>query len=57
MHWLLDFVVVWLGMSILIIATGWYATVLIKPRYPIWWRRVVVDVEPDSRIIRRQLRR
>ena len=43
MEYLLKVVVIWLSIDILIIATGWYAATVIKPNFPNWWRRVVVD--------------
>lgn len=46
MDWLLSFSVIWLSIDIIIFATGWYLVTTIKPRYPEWWRRVVVDEKP-----------
>lgn len=43
LDWLLDFSVVWLSIDIIIMATGWYLATTIKPRYPNWWKRVIVD--------------
>jgi hypothetical protein len=45
---LLKFVVVWFGTSILIVSTAWYVSSVIRPLCPDWWRREVVDDEPDS---------
>ena len=55
MGWLYDFLVIWLSMDILIFATAWYASTVIPPRWPDWWRRVVVDIEPDYHIRRSRL--
>ena len=46
MDWLLKFTVIWLSLDILIIATAWYAVNILKPRFPRWWKRVIVDDEP-----------
>ena len=47
-NWLFKFAVVWMGLSIMIMATWWYLVTTIKPLCPDWWRRVVVDEEPES---------
>jgi hypothetical protein len=47
MHWLLDVAILWFSLSVVVIATGWYAAVVIPVFWPEWWRRVVVDTEPD----------
>ena len=46
MDWLLKLIVIWFSIDVVIIATGWYAVNVIKPHFPNWWRRVIVDVEP-----------
>ena len=46
-NWLFKFAVVWMGLSIMIMATWWYLVTTIKPLCPDWWRRVVVDEEPE----------
>jgi len=51
MDWLLKFVVLWLSIDVVIIATAWYAATLIKPQWPNWWRRVVVDEDPTNRVV------
>ena len=48
MDWLLYLVISWFAVSIVIIATGWYAARVIPLFWPDWWRQVVVDVEPGS---------
>ena len=47
MEWVLKFTVIWLSIDILIFATSWYAITIIKPRWPNWWKQVIVDVEPE----------
>ena len=47
MQWFLYLLVIWLSFDIIVVATAWYAWAVIAPRYPNWWKRVVVDVEPD----------
>ncbi len=56
MHWLLNFVVIWLSISIFVVATSWYIAKTIAPLYPNWWKRVVVDFEPDFSITQKQSR-
>ena len=51
MNSLLDFLVIWLAISLFIIGTSWYVTVVIPPRFPHWWRQVVVDIDPDSQLV------
>jgi hypothetical protein len=53
MHWLLQLTILWFSFSVVVIATGWYAAMVIPVFWPDWWRRVVVDVEPDYHITRR----
>ena len=47
MEWVLKFTVIWLSIDILIFATSWYAITVIRPRWPNWWKQVIVDVEPE----------
>jgi hypothetical protein len=51
MDWLLKTVVVWLSVDVIIIASAWYGTTTIKPLYPTWWKRVIVDDAPGDWII------
>ncbi len=51
---LLDFLVIWLAISLFIIGTSWYITLVIPPRFPRWWRQVVVDIDPDSQLVLRK---
>jgi hypothetical protein len=56
MNWWLILAVIWLGLDLLIVATAWYAITFIKPRYQAWWKRVVVDDEPNAVRFRKSLR-
>ncbi len=56
MNWLLNFVVIWLSISLFVVATSWYTAKTIAPRCPNWWKRVVVDFEPDFPITQKQSR-
>ena len=47
MDWLLKFIVIWLSLDILIIATAWYGLTTIQPLCPNWWRRVIADDYPE----------
>jgi hypothetical protein len=46
MELLLRLTVAWLSISIVVISTCWYAVTIIKPRFPNWWKQVVVDDDP-----------
>ena len=46
MEWLFKSFIILLSIDIIIVATIWYATQIIKPRFPNWWQRFIVD---DSR--------
>ena len=54
MDWVLNLMKLWFGVSSLIIATGWYAALVVPQFWPDWWKRVVVDVDPNSRIIHKR---
>ena len=45
-NWALKLVIIWMGLNTMIMATCWYLVTSIKPLFPDWWRRVVVDEEP-----------
>lgn len=45
---LLDFVKIWMGISILAIATGWYAATIISAHWPDWWERHVAAPHPKK---------
>lgn len=47
-NWLFKLAIVWAGLSTMIMATCWYLVTTIKPLCPDWWRRVVVDIEPEA---------
>ncbi len=40
--------IIWLCLDAVIIATSWYLITAIGPRFPNWWRRVIVDEDPRS---------
>ena len=54
MDWVLNLMTLWFGVSSLIIATGWYAALVIPQFWPDWWKQVVVDVDPDFQPIRKK---
>ena len=48
MIWWLKFVVIWLSIDIVVLATAWYAVNTLKQYFPDWWERVIAcEVEPD----------
>ncbi|MFQ5612725.1 MAG: hypothetical protein ACE5H9_11395 [Anaerolineae bacterium] len=40
---LLKILVIWFAINVVILATSWYATTVIKPRFPEWWKRNIID--------------
>ncbi|NJN93165.1 MAG: hypothetical protein HC875_03265 [Anaerolineales bacterium] len=47
MVWWLQFIIIWLSIDLIIIATGWYIATL-KAYFPNWWEQVIAcEVEPD----------
>jgi hypothetical protein len=48
MEWIFRFMVLWVGVSLVVLATGWYISNVIPRLWPAWWRRVVVDIEPET---------
>ena len=46
LDWLFKLGLLWIGLDVVIIATVWYFVTVIKPNYPKWWQRVVVDEAP-----------
>ena len=38
--------ILWICLNVIIIATLWYFVAVIKPHYPDWWQRVIVDQDP-----------
>ncbi len=51
MVWLLEIAFIWLTISLLVLATGWYLSTLVPRLWPDWWRRVVIDLEPDAQVV------
>jgi hypothetical protein len=51
MVWFLKLLVVWLSFDVVVIASGLYLVRAIKPKFPNWWRQVVVDDRPTSNAI------
>ena len=47
MAWWLQFLLIWLSVDIVVIATGWYSVTTLKPNFPNWWKRVIADMEPN----------
>jgi hypothetical protein len=47
MAWWLQLFLIWLSIDTVIIATIWYGVATLKPNFPNWWKRVIVDIEPD----------
>lgn len=48
LEWLLIFVIIWLCLSVIIIATSWYMAETLQPFIPNWWKRVIVDDQPEQ---------
>ena len=46
-EWFLKFIIVWVSTDIVILVTWWYLKNAVRPSYPEWWRRVIVDEDPD----------
>jgi len=44
----LELIIIWLILDALIMAGVWLAINTIKPRYPEFWKRVIVDRESDT---------
>lgn len=40
---MITFVKIWLSLSVLIAATGWYLHAAIRPAFPDWYRRHILD--------------
>jgi hypothetical protein len=49
LDWLFKLGILWICLSVVIIATMWYLITVIKPHCPDWWRRVIADEEPHNR--------
>ena len=52
MESVLDFIILWLSLDVIIVATGWYMVTTIKPRCPNWWRRTIADDDPTYHLAR-----
>jgi hypothetical protein len=48
MNWLLNFLIIWVSIDIVVIATDWYAESVIRTQFPNWWKRVICDDLPDT---------
>jgi hypothetical protein len=48
LEWLLMFAIIWLCLSVIIIATGWYMAESLQSFFPNWWKRVIADDEPEQ---------
>lgn len=47
MAWWGQFLIVWLSIDVVIVATGWYGVTTIKQISPCWWERAIA-CEVDS---------
>jgi hypothetical protein len=52
MEWLLEVSVVGLSINIFLIATAWYARVIIQPSFPEWWERHICAPCPEEAAIK-----
>ncbi len=48
MNWLLNFLITWLSIDVVLIATGWYANKVVRAYFPNWWKQVIWDDPPDT---------
>lgn len=48
-NWWLEFIIIWLSIDIIIIATGWFTVGTIKTFFPNWWERVIAS-EADAEL-------
>jgi hypothetical protein len=46
MDWIFKLIVLWLSFDIVMVSTSWYIKSIIEPRWPEWWERAIVGVEP-----------
>ena len=44
----LELIIIWLILDVFILAGAWLTINTIKPRYPEFWKRIIVDDEPDT---------
>ena len=48
MSWWLKFIIIWLNIDLVILATSWYAVYTLKRYFPRWWEKVIAcEVEAD----------
>ena len=47
-NWLVKLGILCICLDVVIIVTLWYFVKIVKPRFPDWWQRVVVDEEPHD---------
>lgn len=55
--WLLEFLIIWISLDIIILATYWYLVNTVKPLCSNWWNRNIVfevdahfDLEPELQV-------
>jgi hypothetical protein len=53
----INFAILWICLSVLILATGWYAASILRSYCPRWWHRVVVDIDPYFEAQQKRLQR
>ncbi|MBN1220860.1 MAG: hypothetical protein JXM69_18200 [Anaerolineae bacterium] len=46
LEWLFKVFIVWLCVDLVVIVVGLFLKIVIKPRYPNWWRQVMADYDP-----------
>lgn len=46
MEWIVKLVVLWVSFDIVTISTAWYVGSIVQARWPQWWERVIIGVEP-----------
>ncbi|HMQ54915.1 MAG TPA: hypothetical protein PKE64_22325 [Anaerolineae bacterium] len=46
MDWMIKLAVLWICFDIVVVSTSWYIKNIIEPRWPEWWERAIVGVEP-----------
>lgn len=43
---------VWLGSAYGLALFGWWATLVIRPRYPVWWERhIAMSIDKDLMVL------
>jgi hypothetical protein len=51
MIWFLKILLLWLSFDVVVIASALYLVRVIRPKFPNWWRQVVVDDKPSVEAI------